>query len=296
MGEKRKVLSVVGCGRTGRTLSRLFNQNRIFDIGPVLNRTVESSERALAFVESGSIAHSQKDVCTAEVIMISVPDDQISSAAQDLASGGCLKQGTVVFHLSGFCSSKVLEPLAECGCETASVHPVRSFADPGQSSRTFQGTPCAVEGTSSALAVLNEAFRGIGGEVFSIRADAKPLYHSATVFLSNYVVALLQSACKVLERTGMSEKDIQKVTGALAPQAVRNFLCFGADGALTGPVARGDIDTIRKEIGALVEYDKLASDLYRNLGLSALTIAERSGSLSSAQINSITQLFKSAQV
>lgn len=288
---EEKVLSVIGCGRTGKALSRLFYQNRIFEIGAVVNRSPERSVAAVAFIGGGRAVLSENEVCSGDVVMIAVPDDHIESVAQRLASCGCMKSGTVIFHCSGFRSSDVLKPLADCGCETGSVHPVRSFADPQAAVSSFRGTPCAMEGTPAALAVLGDVFSRIGAEVFTIKAEAKPLYHSATVFLSNYVVALLHSAQKLLAESGIPPEQICKVISALAPQAVDNFLSSGAVSSLTGPVARGDIETVHREIIALEEYDSGYSSLYKILGQSALKIAGLQN-LSPGQLEKMARQFR----
>ncbi len=286
-----KELSVIGCGRTGKALCRLFHQNRVFHIGAVVNRTAESSREAVAFIGKGRAALLEKEVCSGDVIMIAVPDDLIESVAQRLALCGCIKSGTVVFHCSGFRSSDALKPLAKCGFETGSVHPVRSFADPQAAVSSFDGTPCAMEGTQAALALLGDAFSRIGAEVFTIKAETKPVYHSATVFLSNYIVALLASAQKLLVLSDVSPDQANKVISALAPQAVANFLSSGAVSSLTGPVARGDIETVKHEISALAGLDSSFSSLYKILGQSALRIAEMQN-LSSEQVEKLARQFR----
>src|SRR5206468_5751198 len=115
------------------------------------------------------------------VWMLAVADDQIASVAAALAQSG-LADGATVFHCSGAKASNELAPLATRGAYVASVHPVRSFADPEAVSRSFDGTFCGVEGDAQALALLLPALTRIGARTVPIDAAAKTVYHAASVF------------------------------------------------------------------------------------------------------------------
>jgi len=281
-------LSVIGCGKVGKTLAALFHKHGVFGIDSIINRTIESGREAVEFVGAGRASIDFADARDSSVIMISVPDDEIYPCAQKLADCGCVIPGTVVFHCSGFCSSEVLEPLKACGCITASVHPVRSFSDPLLALENFNKVPCALEGREPALRFLTLSLNAIGGDVFIIEAQNKPLYHSAAVFLNNYIVALMHASFTLLEKSGLNGEQSNAVAKALAPAAVDNVLRFGAASSLTGPVARGDIETVSKEIEAIfTQCGDQFSDLYKILGKTALSLAARSGKLSDSQIEGI---------
>ena len=277
-------LSVIGCGKVGKTLAALFYSRGVFCIDSIINTTVESSNRAAEFIGAGKASIDFADVCDSSVIMISVPDDEIYPCAKKLAEYECVTPGTVVFHCSGFCSSEVLDPLKAQGCITASIHPVKSFSDSRLALENFDKTPCAIEGREPALRFLTQSLNAIGGDVFIIEAHNKPLYHSAAVFLNNYIVALMNASLTLLKKSGLSDDQSNAVAKALAPAAVDNVLRIGAASSLTGPVARGDVETVKSEIEALsVQCGKDFSDLYKILGKAALLLAEESGKLSTAQ-------------
>ncbi len=281
-----RTISVLGAGRAGRELARLFYLETVFNVGSVMNRTVESSREAVSSIGSGSVAELIIELCTADIIMIAVPDDQIAMTAEKLAQ--CpVRPGTVAFHLSGLRSSDDLVSLAKIGCEVASVHPARSFSAnaPGR----FKGTPCAVEGSDVACALVEDAFSKIGGEVFKIDRNQKTLYHASTVMMSNYIVALLNCSTTILEHIGLSNEQISGIQKSLAPQAVQNFLQNGPQ-SLTGPVSRGDIATVENEMKALSGYHDGAAVLYRTLGKAAMEIAANSGHLTSQQVLQLKEL------
>ncbi|MDR0306324.1 MAG: DUF2520 domain-containing protein [Chitinispirillales bacterium] len=277
-------MSVIGCGKAGKTLASLFYNRGVFDIDLIVNTTIESGQEAVEFIGAGRAGVDFADVCQSSVIMIGVPDDEIYSCALKLARCGNVKSGAVVFHCSGFHASSVLEPLAKRGCLTASVHPVRSFSDPKAALQNFGKTPCALEGGKEALTFLKRAVSSIGGDIFIIDAEKKPLYHSAAVFLNNYVVALMHASFSLLAKSGLNEEQSKNIAAALAPAAVDNVLKFGAANSLTGPIARGDIETVSKEISALfTQCGEQFSDLYKALGTIALSLAVDSGKLSDSQ-------------
>ncbi|MCL2689413.1 MAG: DUF2520 domain-containing protein [Chitinispirillia bacterium] len=286
-------LSVIGCGKVGKTLAALFYSRGVFCIESIINRTIESGREAAEFIGAGKASIDFADARGSSVIMISVPDDEIHSCAQKLADCECVTPGTVVFHCSGFCSSDVLEPLKARGCITASIHPVKSFSDPKSAYDNFDKTPCALEGREPVLRFLTQSLNAIGGDVFVIEAKNKPLYHSAAVFLNNYIVALMNSSLILLKKSGLDDEQSNAVAKALAPAAVDNVLQFGAASSLTGPIIRGDIETVGKEIEALStqcgQYGKDFSDLYKILGKAALSLAIQSGKLSDSQINQLNR-------
>ena len=288
-----KNLSVIGCGKVGKTLASLFYGGGVFNIDSIVNTTIESGLEAVKFIGAGKASVNLTGLSQSGVIMISVPDDEIYGCALKLARCGSVKPGTVAFHCSGFRDSGSLEPLAACGCLTASVHPARSFSDPKAAARNFAATPCALEGEQSALEFLKQALSAIGGDVFIISAQKKPLYHSAAVFLNNYIVALMHASLSLLAKSGLTEEQSKNIAAALAPAAVDNVLRFGAGASLTGPVARGDTETVNKEIEALfAQCGRQFSDLYKALGTMALSLTADSGKLSDFKIEQLMAAFK----
>ena len=137
-----KTLNIIGCGRVGRTLGRLWQEHSVFRISDVLNRSLQSAEDAVTFMGAGRAVPSIGQMTRADVYLIGTPDDRLGTACGDLVDTGPLSKGSIVFHLSGATRSAVLHRVRECGALAASVHPVKSFADPEVSCRTFEGTHC----------------------------------------------------------------------------------------------------------------------------------------------------------
>ena len=287
-------LSVIGAGRVGRTLCRLLHRNGLFAIGDVLNRTAESAEAAASFIGAGRPTEDWSRLGHADLYMLSVPDDAIEVCVGRLRSTGVVRRGSIVFHVSGSKPSSVLAPLADDGARIASLHPVKSFADPGRAAETFAGTACALEGDAEACAVLGPAIERCGGRVFRIDSKQKLVYHAATVFASNYAVALIDVALRCFERADVDRERAFSIALPLIRGTVENVARLGTVDALTGPIARGDAALVDEQLRALEAWDPRVAALYAELGLYALELSRRQGSADGAALERIAARLRDA--
>ena len=167
---------------------------------------------------------------------------------------------------------------------------MKSFVDPAAAVESFPGTYCAIEGDPPACAVLGDAVRRSGGEVFSVDPRQKTIYHAATVFASNYLVALMKTALQCLEKSGVPGEAAPEILGPLALCSVGNVCDFGPVRALTGPIARGEASAVAKQCEALGQWDPAVLDLYKALGRVTLDLAAAQGSADSESVAAIRQL------
>lgn len=268
------VLSLAGGGRVGRTLGRLFLQHGVFMIGDIRTRSAATAEQAAAFIGGGLALAPGQPMRVADVYMLAVPDDCIAAAAEELALAVPL-EGAVVFHCSGAKAAAELEPARRAGALVASVHPVRSFADPENVARNFAGTWCGIEGDQGALDLLEPALRAIGAELVRIDPASKTLYHAASVFASNYLVTVVDAALNAYRLAGIDEAVARQLATPLATESLANVLRLGGPAALTGPIARGDFDTVARQHHALSTCDAAAGELYAALARATTALAER---------------------
>ncbi|MGQ0750460.1 MAG: DUF2520 domain-containing protein, partial [Betaproteobacteria bacterium] len=176
-----KHLNIVGAGRVGRTLGALWKRTGVFAIQDVIATSETRARDAVVFIGGGNPLARLDHASAADVWIVATPDDKIADCARMLSESGALRKGNIVFHCSGALSSVELESAARCGAHVASVHPLKSFAEPEMAVSSFAGTWCATEGDAAALAVLEPAFGRIGGHVIRIDSKAKPLYHAGSV-------------------------------------------------------------------------------------------------------------------
>ena len=263
-------LNIVGGGHLGRTLGRLFAASGAFTVQDVLTRSQASAIEAVGFIGAGTALSSPAALRPAQVLMLAVSDDQIEAVCAALP----VAEDTVLFHCSGAKSSAVLASARARGAAVASVHPVRSFADPARVAADFAGTFCGIEGDAAALAVLAPAFAAIGARLVPIDPAAKTIYHAASVFASNYLVTVMDAALRAYRAAGIDEDTARQLAGPLATETLANVLRLGARPALSGPIARGDLATVSRQQAALDGWDAGTGELYRALAAATVTMVQ----------------------
>ncbi|MFZ6711409.1 Rossmann-like and DUF2520 domain-containing protein [Undibacterium sp. TC9W] len=257
-----KSLNIIGAGKVGKVLAKNFQRQQVFAIQQVLNRSLGSASDAVVWLGAGQAVDAIPQLQPADVTMLSVSDDQIASVCQQLVDAGLLKAGSVIFHCSGAKASTELQPARLAGAAVASVHPVRSFANVDLLAEQFAGTICSLEGDEAALAVLVPVLQATGAETVIIKADNKLLYHAGSVFASNYLVTLMEVALRTYQAAGIPADIAQKMAAPLARQTLENVFTLGTRAALTGPIARGDMQTVALQQSRLSNWDQQAGDLY----------------------------------
>jgi predicted short-subunit dehydrogenase-like oxidoreductase (DUF2520 family) len=271
----QKRLNIIGCGNVGKTLGRMWASNQTLLIQDVLNRSLESSQKAVSFIGAGRAVQDYAALRPADIYLIGTSDDQIVQCCEQLARVGLLSPDTVVFHCSGALGSAVLKPALEHGAAIASVHPIRSFATPEQVAQNFSGTYCGVEGDARAAGPLNEVFTAIGAHMLPINPDYKMVYHSAAVFACNYLVTLLDVAMQAYGKAGIPPDAALKLMEPLVRETVDNVFGLGPADALTGPIARGDVATAVKQYREVNAWNKLYGRVYKQLGKLTAVLASR---------------------
>ena len=278
----------------GRTLATLWHRAGVFAIQDVLSRTPDSGRTAVAFIGAGTSVAAVADMHPAEVWLVATPDDRIAASAAALAERGGLRAGDIVFHCSGALCSAELHPASGCGAHLASVHPVKSFADPAAAVESFAGTWCAAEGDALALAALEPAFARIGARVRRIEPGSKLLYHAGNVFASNYLVALMEAALRCYALAGISAEDARAMVEPLARETIGNISGLGTTTALTGPIARGDSTLVARQLAALEKTDARMAAVYRQLAAIAVELAREKGEAGASALEAIQGLLASA--
>jgi predicted short-subunit dehydrogenase-like oxidoreductase (DUF2520 family) len=273
-----RTLNIIGGGHVGRVFGRLFATVADAGLQPqdLLTRSTASARRAADFIGAGAgrPVDGYASLRRADVYLLAVGDDQIAPACAALAAAVPLA-GAIVFHCSGALPSGHLSAASAAGALLASVHPIRSFADPAAVAAQFNGTFCGVEGDAAALAVLVPALEAIGARPVLIDAAAKTVYHAAAVFASNYLVTVLDAALRAYQAAGIAEPLAREMAQPLASEAMANVFRLGAATALSGPVARGDMVTVERQQRAVQDWDPATGELYRALVAPTAALAAR---------------------
>lgn len=193
-------------------------------------------------------------------------DDALADTARTLSQKPGWR-GKVALHSSGALSSDVLMPLQRAGAYTASLHPMMTFVF--GTIPEISKVPFAVEGDRRAVGVAKEIVSKLGAEIFPIRKSRKVLYHALGSFSSPMLVATLVTAERVGKAAGLSQGQTRKVMTAILQQTLKNYLERGPAAAFSGPIKRGDLETVRRHLRELKRVPE-AREVYRALVRSAL--------------------------
>lgn len=200
-------------------------------------------------------------------LFLTVPDRALGEMAMAVAARGEAPEGCVAFHCSGAHGGDPLEPLHRRGYGVGTFHPLQAVANPVVGAERLMGSSFAVSGDAEVLAVARRLVGALGGRAIQVPTTRRPVYHAAAVMASNYVVALLGEAVRLLEDLGVPEEEAVHALSVLARGAVDDVGTLGPRQALTGPVRRGDTEIVALHLRTLGERDR---ELYRVLGLRAL--------------------------
>ncbi|HZS48061.1 MAG TPA: Rossmann-like and DUF2520 domain-containing protein [Blastocatellia bacterium] len=274
---QKLTISIIGAGRVGQTLGRLW-RDRGYTIESVVCRTKQSARRAVAFIGGGN-PHSidTSDLPASKVFLVSVPDDEIAETAKQIAILRADWSRTVFLHTSGSLSSRILEPLSDCKAHTGSAHPLLSISSPKLGVSQIAGGYFCIEGDKEATSLAKRLVKSIGGKTFEIDSSDKALYHAAAVLASPHLTALLSLSIQALEQCGVSKTEAHKILQPLVNSTIENLWKHGAETALTGPVSRADIATIRRNLRALAQTSELAENVYRFLSLQGANLSRSAG-------------------
>lgn len=256
-------VSIVGAGRTGRALGRLL-RGAGWRLGAVSCRSMKRAREAVAFIGGGRpVARPEGAALT----LLCVPDEAIVPVARAME----FPRGAVVAHVCASLGAEILRPWRPAGA----LHPLRSFADPAKAAAAFPGTACAIDGDPAAVRLLERLARSIGGIPLRLSAGRKALYHAGAVFASNYVVAAVDAGLRLLVKAGLERREGLRALLPLLRGTLDNLESAGLPGALTGPLERGDVDTVARHAAALKRHAPDLAGLYAGLGRAALRVARQ---------------------
>jgi predicted short-subunit dehydrogenase-like oxidoreductase (DUF2520 family) len=279
-------LVIVGAGRMGLALGSALLQQEAVQRLVFLGRSYEPPPHPIFdahFAEgqgAGSATGAQYRTLPSRlpggthVVILAVPDDALPEVAYDLTMMGPAPPGCAALHLSGALSTDVLGPLHGAGYALGSLHPLMAVADPWLAGERLMGAAFAITGEPAAVAAARRIVSALHGLPLVIPPALRPVYHAAAVIGSNYLVAIAGLAMRLLVEAGVRDDEALPALLPLLRGTLDNIEQLGVPASLTGPIARGDSDTIRLHLARLSAGDRV---LYCGLGLELLGMARAAG-------------------
>ena len=261
---------VMGAGRAGRGLARALRASHIDIVGLHGTRAEDSAVEGI--ITAGEIPAAIAD---ADVVLVTVQDSRLERALDELA-GAPLAAEAVVLHASGSSEPAALARLRGAGHACGTFHPLVSLAEPTRAAEQLARSWIGIDGDERARAAATILAGRLGARVLVIPDGQKGRYHAAAVFAANFPTVLAAIAIRLLREAGIAERDGWAALRGLMSATVANLQEGDPAGVLTGPVVRGDVDTVMRHLGALAD-DPFAIDAYIVLSRAALPLAEQAG-------------------
>ena len=274
-----ETVSIVGGGRVGRALGRRLHELG-WRVGGVTGRSISTARAAVRAIGAGQpLAGLTLQVLNSRVVLITTPDSAIEGVAKNLAQlGGKEWFGKVVLHTNGSLDSSVLQPLADLGAATGSMHPMQTFSN--QSVPDLAKCIFGIDGCPAALQVARKMIQQMDGVAVRLSGANKAAYHAAGSFASVYVLALMETATRLLMTQGFKRRQALRALLPLTRQTLDNFESVGPLAAWTGPLSRGDFSTIERHVKALGDFEPEYQEAYKVLSrLSAKVLAADPGAM-----------------
>ena len=287
---QRLSMGVIGAGRVGAVLASRFRTAGYPLVG-VTGRSEASRLRITTLLPGVDVLTPAELAAASDILVLAVPDDDLIAIAEELAASGAIRPGQYVLHTSGRHGLDALASLTRLGARAIAFHPAM----------TFTGTPVDLERTPvfgltaepADRPFAEELVAALGGTPMWVAEADRVLYHAALAHGANHLVTLVAQSMDLLSTAGAA--DPAAVLRPLLTAAVDNVLAYG-NAALTGPVVRGDVTTIRAHVDALAaaDVDDATVDAYLELARATAGRAEADGRLAPSQATTIRQVLDEA--
>jgi predicted short-subunit dehydrogenase-like oxidoreductase (DUF2520 family) len=281
-------IGFIGAGPVGTAFGVRLSQQG-YEVIAVYDVSLAAAKRFAEKVTGSQIRETAQGVADmAEFVFITTPDDIIARVALQVNWRG----GQSVIHCSGACSTDVLKPAREGGATVGSFHPCQTFASINQAVENLPGSTFAIEAEEPLMSVLKEMANALRGGWLEVKAEDKALYHASATIACNYFCTIVKLAADLWQNFGKSTAEATEAFLPILRGSVNNIANVGLPGCLTGPIARGDLDTIRKHLNALTKRAPTIVGLYKALGLETIPIALAKGTIDENVAEKLRELLK----
>lgn len=268
----------VGPGRVATAIALCCQRANIQVVAGVMPKGRTHSEQSAQFTSLTQVGvlpweEARGALLQADVVCVTVPDRAIQQVAGNLVEAGYVRNGHIVLHTSGALASDELAAVSACHAYAASFHPLHAFASPHEAAQLAKGITVALEGDDEAVRVGKELALRLEMKPTVIPKEAKAAYHAAAVLSSNAVVTLLFAASRLVQLDTGVDAFLPLVRGA-----IEQVEQVGVPNALTGPIERGDVVTVKRHLEALRDTPMI-EEMYRSIGVVTVQMALAKGSI-----------------
>ncbi len=279
---RRPATTLIGTGRLSRALGPLLAECGYPVVAVVGRRSGTARSVARTIPGASASISPQRSVSRASLILLAVPDREIEPLARRLARTSNLDWSKkVVLHHAGSLGLEVLRPLGKAGAAIGLLHPMQALGQPLVAREVLAGSRARIEGDATATAAAGRLARDLGLVPLSFPRSlderGRRAYHAAASLASNDLVALIALAADVLETTGLDRDEAVDALVRLASGTLAQTTGGDLDGALTGPVVRGDAKTVAEHLRVLARQSASHAHIHRLLSARLLALVEERG-------------------
>ena len=287
----RYSLGVVGAGRVGAVLAAALRAAG-HDVVAVSGGSAASRTRVETLIPGVGVSSPREVARGCDLLLLTVPDDDLAALVDDLVASGSVRSGQVVVHTSGRHGTAVLAPAAAVGAVVVAMHPAMTFTGTDVDLARLPGTVFGLTCDDAARPIGERLVDDLGGEVAWLPEQRRALYHAALAHGANHLVTLVNQAMDLLRLAGSS--DPASTLRPLLQASLDNALAYG-DAALTGPIVRGDVHTVRMHLASLRETSPETLESYVAMGRATANHAVLDGRLQPYRAATIVEVLNDAR-
>ena len=284
-------IGVVGAGRVGAVLAAALRAAG-HEIVATAGESDASRGRIGALLPGVEVAKPTDVARACDLLLLTVPDDMLSNVVTMLAASGAIREGQVVVHTSGRHGLAVLEPARAVGARTIALHPAMTFTGTAVDLPRLSGCVFGVTAEETDRALTESLVDDLGGRATWVPEDRRTLYHAGLAHGANHLVTLITEAMEILSAAGAA--DPAATLRPLLTAALDNALEHG-DAALTGPIVRGDVETVRAHLADLAADAPQTLPSYVTMARATLDRAVTDGRLLPIRATKMLQVLDAAE-
>lgn len=284
----RGVIGLVGAGAVGPAIALKLSRTG-WTVGTVASRRLLQAEEVARILGAAGASARNADAATAaDLLLLAVPDREIEGVAAEIAAAGVLRQGALVLHFSGAMSSGALGALTAAGAVAGSIHPLQSFAEIHSAVARLPSSFLSYEGDD--LERIRAVAEDLDGRPLPIDPAGKVLYHAGAAAACNLMVAMIDLGVRLFGEAGIGREESLEALLPLIDSTVWNLREVGLPEALTGPVSRGDTETVAGHVAALLRQRPDLLPAYAEASLLAVRIGQEKGTLTPGVADELRRL------
>lgn len=284
-------VGVIGAGRVGAVLARVL-RDAGHDVVAAAGESDASRGRIEALLPGVEGAKPTEVARASDLLLLTVPDDMLANVVRVLSDSGAIRAGQVVVHTSGRHGLAVLEPARALGARTVAMHPAMTFTGTAVDLPRLTGCVFGVTADDADRELTERLVADLGGRPMWVPEDRRTLYHAGLAHGANHLVTLVSEAMEILSAAGAD--DPAATLRPLLTAALDNALGHG-DAALTGPIVRGDVETVRAHLADLLANAPQTLPSYLALAHATLGRAVTDGRLLPIRAAKMAQVLDAAE-